>query len=97
MAGMQNIITALHTKKNLNRTDFCSQNNPTKINSNPTKISTKEKNSSFNFSLEWSRQVDPIIKCTNIFDSQISFDIQAEEEEEVHAIEEAPSFPQTIQ
>lgn len=36
-------------------------------------------------------------KMLNIFDSQISFDIQAEEEEEVHAIEEAPSFPQTIQ
>lgn len=61
------------------------------------RLAQKKKKSSLNFPLEWSRQADPTIKYKNIFDSQISFDIQAEGKEEVHAIEEAASSPQTIQ
>lgn len=82
---MQNIITPLHKKRKIkkNRLLFSEQPN-------------KRKKIQFNFFLR-VQQAESTIKCTNIFDSQKSFDIQAEGEEEVHAIEEAPSSPQTIQ
>lgn len=83
MVGMQNIITSLHKKSLKEQTSVL-------------RTTQQKKKIQFKFSLR-VEQAEPIIKCTNIFDSQKSFDIQAEGEEEVHAIEEAPSSPQTIQ